>query len=80
VIETADDISTRIRVGERYVVTLAIPLTALRSGVVHLDVVWEPSPPRRLTASELRDYRRGRNALFAEVAKHIGGNVAIVEV
>jgi hypothetical protein len=79
-VETADEISTRFRVGARYIVTLAIPLESLRAGVVHLDVVWEPSPPHRLTAAELHDYRSGRDALFAEVAKLIGGNVAIVEV
>jgi hypothetical protein len=45
-----------------------------------LAAEWEPDvPTQRLTKSELRDYRRGRDAFVAEIARHIGGNVLLVE-
>ena len=43
-------------------------------------IEWVPLPPQRLTADEWRQYREGRNAALADLAREIGGNVALVEV
>jgi hypothetical protein len=44
-----------------------------------LKVKWRPAMPRRLSDSEWAEYRAGRDALLAEVAEAIGGNVLVVE-
>lgn len=43
-------------------------------------IEWSPQPPRRLSSSQLRAYRRGRNAAMAELAAELGGAVVLVEV
>ena len=48
--------------------------------MLQIETSWEPDIPRRLNKAEMRDYRRGRGALLAEAARHIGGPVAVVEV
>jgi hypothetical protein len=55
-------------------------LPSLKAGVVEIITCWEPDVPSRLSAEEMNDYRRGRDALLAEAARHIGGPVAVVEV
>jgi hypothetical protein len=45
-----------------------------------LKVEWCPSMPRRLSDQEWGQYRAGRDALLAEVASAIGGNVLVVEL
>jgi hypothetical protein len=64
-------LSTRFRVGKRFMCTLTFA-----DGEMRAD--WSPMP-RRLKQKEWADYRRGRDALLAEVAKSIGGNVLTVE-
>ena len=46
-----------------------------------LSAEWTPVIPRRgeLSRSEVGQYRAGRDALVAEIAKAIGGNVLLVE-
>ena len=46
-----------------------------------LTVEWEPNlpPHHSLSRSEMRDYRRGRDALVAEAASIMGGNALVVE-
>jgi hypothetical protein len=75
-----DALSTTFRVGIRYRCSISLPLASLRSGLLEIATVWEPDLPEQLSAEELNDYRRGRDALLAEAAKHIGGNVAVIEV
>lgn len=43
-------------------------------------IEWAPCVPPNLSASEWRQYREGRNAALAELAQHIGGTVALVEL
>lgn len=41
---------------------------------------WDPEmPDRNLSEQELAQYRRGRDSLFDEIAKELGGNVVVVE-
>jgi hypothetical protein len=64
-------IATIFRVGFRYRCTMSIP-TSLHPGVIALDIAWLPRMPTRLSRQELADYRRGRDALLAELAKTAG--------
>lgn len=41
---------------------------------------WDPHLPSGLSKSEWKQYRAGRDALLAEVAKSLGGTVAVVEL
>ena len=75
-----DTLSTTFRVGRRYWCSIVLPLAMLKSGSLKIETSWEPDTPRRLTKAEMRDYRRGRDALLAEVAQHIGGGIAVVEI
>jgi hypothetical protein len=59
---------------------MRLPLSDLGEPVGIIGVSWSPHTPRRLSKAELRDYRSGRDALLAEAAKRLGGNVAVVEV
>jgi hypothetical protein len=47
----------------------------------HLSAQWSPDVPKRgsLSREETEHYRAGRDALMAEVAKTIGGNVLVLE-
>ena len=65
-------------VGKR-TVTLTIPRP--KPGTVAMMVVeWAPSPPRRLSRRELRQYRAGRDAALAELARATGMNGLVIEV
>jgi hypothetical protein len=45
-----------------------------------LRAEWSPAVPTRdLSDQEWEQYRSGRDALLAEVAKHVGGSVLVVE-
>ena len=79
-ISMTETLSTTFRVGHRYRCTITLPLALLQAGVAQMGACWEPDVPRLLSKAELRDYRRGRDALLAAAAKHIGGDVALVEV
>jgi hypothetical protein len=73
-------LSTTFRVGRRYRCSIALPLASIEQGSAVIETRWEPDVPRRLTKAELRDYRRGRDALMTEAARVLGGAVAVVEV
>jgi hypothetical protein len=42
---------------------------------------WDPSTPNNMSKQDLEQYRNGRNALLAKVAKELGvvGNVLVIE-
>lgn len=66
------------RVG-KFDVTLTAP-GAGAGAVASVVVEWDPAMPQRpLTESELRQYREGRNAALAELARVVGGPVVVVE-
>lgn len=60
------------------VLTLPLP----RQGeAVTAALEWLPSPPRRLSRAELRQYRRGRSRALAALGKRLGrGKLAVVEL
>jgi hypothetical protein len=63
----------------RYVATITIP--KINPGVqLHATMDWQPTKPARLTGEELVQYRHGRDAALAEIAKTLRVNVAVVEV
>jgi len=76
----SDTLSTTFRVGRRHCCTISLPVSSLKKGTAAIETKWEPHVPVRLTNEEIRDYRRCRDILLAEVAHYIGGNVAVVEI
>jgi hypothetical protein len=65
-------------VGER-TVTVTVPRAA-PGAVVAMAFEWSPDTPPRLSPSEWREYRTGRDAALAELADVIGGKIAVVEL
>ena len=66
------------RVGP-YTCTLTVP--RLEKGRMLSAVIeWEPCVPPRLSGSELREYRRGRDRVLVALARDLGGTAALVEV
>jgi len=76
----SDTLETTFRVGDRYRCSISIALASLTVGMLDIATLWEPDVPEHLSADEMNDYRRGRNALLAEAAQRIGGNVAVIEI
>ena len=66
-------------VGRKYTVTLTVRCPQ-DGEVVCSPMEWSPRVPKRLTKAELRDYRRGRNKAFAELAAQSGIEVLIAEL
>lgn len=63
----------------RYLCTLT--LARPRAGqVMHASVEWSPAMPKRLTDSEVREYRAGRDAAIAEIAQMLGITVGVVDL
>jgi hypothetical protein len=65
-------ISTTFRVGKSYRCDMRFDSTR------GLLAEWTPDTPKRLTEAEAADYRRGRDAFLAEIARRIGGNVMVI--
>ncbi len=66
------------RVGKRKV-TVTVP--QIRTGqVLYAAFEWTPNMPRRLSRREWRQYRKGRDAAFAELFAEIGIRGAVLEV
>ena len=65
-------------VGHR-IVTVTMPAPR-RGKVRYMMIEWTPDPPRRLSKREWRQYRAGRNAAVAELAKWAGMKAAIIEI
>ena len=70
-------ITRTFRVGDNFLCTITVPIG--QRGIV-IDAEWFPRPPSRLTDDELAEYRRGRDAVLAEVARAIGGSVAVLDL
>ncbi len=66
------------RVGKR-TVTATMPQPR-RGQVRHTVMEWHPDMPRRLSRRERRQYRKGRDAAFAELFAEIGVTGAVIEV
>lgn len=66
------------RVGSR-TVTLSVPKPD-GARPVCMSVEWAPNLPRKLSAEEWKQYRAGRDAALAELAKQLGGAVGLIEL
>jgi len=63
------------RVGEHHTVTLVV--AALRPGTaVTARTTWSPPMPLQLTAAELAEFRRGRDAALRELSEVLAASVA----
>jgi hypothetical protein len=73
---------TTFRVGYRFRCTMTMDVSRLVTGpaIGILNAQWEPSPPKRLSATELRDYRAGRNGLIRLVANNLGRRIGVGEL
>jgi hypothetical protein len=58
---------------------LSVTMTAGPGG---FTCEWAPAPPafKQLNQREWERYRAGRDALLAELAERIGGNVLVLEI
>jgi hypothetical protein len=72
-------IETRFPVGRR-TCTLTLPAAPAAGSPLAMAVEWAPDVPRRLSAAELGQYRRGRDSAVAAWAERTGVRVALVEV
>jgi hypothetical protein len=68
------------RVGRR-TVTITHDVGAIIPGASgQTRIQWAPDFPTRLSAAEIRLYRRRRNAVLQELADMLGGNVMVADV
>ena len=65
-------------VGHRRV-TLTIP-TPRRGAIVCMTCEWSPDLPHRLNRREMRQYRRGRDAAVADLARRLRKRAITLEV
>ncbi len=66
------------RVGKRKV---TVTLPQMRSGqVLHATIEWCPDMPRRLSRRELKQYRTGRDAAFADLCGDLGVRGLLCEI
>ena len=66
------------RVGRR-TVTATMPQPR-RGQVRHTVMEWSPDQPRRLSQREWKQYRKGRDAAFAELFTELGIRGAVLEI
>jgi hypothetical protein len=75
--ETAAMVRT-FRVGKRKVtLTISNPKNV---ATLHMAAEWEPDVPRRLSKREWKQYREGRDKVFAELCEQTGLRGMMVEV
>lgn len=63
----------------QFTATLTVPRAA-RGAPAAAVIEWAPHVPQRLTDAELSEYRAGRARAMADLARLLGGSVALVEV
>jgi len=61
--------------------TCTVTVRRSRPGaLVSCSVEWDPKQPSSLTETELRQYRRGRDDVLAEISREFGFNAAVLEL
>ncbi len=66
------------RVGKR---TVTVTVPQVRSGqVLHAAFEWYPNMPRRLSRREWKQYRKGRDAAFADLFAELGIRGLLCEI
>ncbi len=68
-------LSTTFSVGKRFRVTMTADLPRPS----RIDCRWSPDLPRRLKQRDIADYRRGRDAFFAELGAALGLRAVVAE-
>lgn len=63
----------------RFVCTLTVPRPK-PGHVMHASMEWTPEQPKRLSDSEILQYRQGRNKALAEISSQLGINAAVLEL
>ena len=75
--DTPWSVTGKFRVGKR---TCTLTIQSPQTGkVTQITAEWEPGVPNRLSKQEMRQYRAGRDAIAAALAKKMGGGVMVVE-
>ena len=78
---TAGNFSITFRVGRKFRCTVTYPASGAPDGIGALAVSWLPHAPRRnLTRAERRDWRKGIEALTAEISRYDGVPFVVAEV
>ena len=68
------------RMGRR-TVTITYDVDAFAPGASSETIIqWSPDTPARLSAAEIRLYRKRRNLILQEIADMLGGNVVVADV
>jgi hypothetical protein len=70
--------SSTFRVGQ-YECTMTVDLPLQKGQAQTTRCEWDPCLPKALSAADLAQYKTGRHALMAIVAKTLGGMVLVVE-
>jgi len=73
---TARGIISTFKVGKRFRCTMS----ADTDSPGHVTCRWSPDMPRKLKQRDIEDYRRGRDAFYAELGKATGRRIAVVEL
>ena len=74
----APALTRSFRVGHR---TITVTMPAPRRGKLrYMTFEWAPDPPQRLSKWEWRQYRAGRDAAVAELAKLADMKAVIIEI
>ena len=60
-------------------VTLTVP-TGKGGEVASCAMEWAPDLPGRLSAEEINQYRKGRNAALLDIARELGVRIALVDL
>jgi hypothetical protein len=72
-------LQTTFRVGD-FRCTMTMVTKPERGKVMTTGAEWHPSVPKYLNRKCLRQYRAGRNALYAEAARLTGMRTALIEL
>lgn len=72
-LKTDRTMSKTFPVGKKLVCTMTI-------GAEGATCEWSPAAPDYLTERELRDYRKGRNALFVAFSEMVGCEMLVVDI
>ena len=77
--DSAAELTREYWIGKSYRAIFTSPRPE-RASVLHMTCEWLPVVPDRLTAQELDDYRRARDAFIGELMTFNGGSALVLEV
>jgi hypothetical protein len=77
---SAEIVRESFTVGRYRCTMTASPDLIERGALSQMNAEWQPDLPRRLSKSEWRQYRAGRDRFYARLGAALGGKVMVVEV